>query len=183
MSAVEDLAPEIVALLGAFSHVTHEDDYLEDGTPLWRVVIDEKTVARFDGEDDHENEQAAMALRGRAEAHVAFLSSRAKSIQSIRDFADFLEANPEAPLPQGGYFIQHYPDAAEFDAAAVAMGDAKVEPSGNGFEVATRRFGPVTYKIQTDGRKDQRERLLAAREARVAAAETALGLADEGGAS
>lgn len=98
---------------------------------------------------------------------------RAAFITGLRELADFLDENPEAPLPLGS-LSRHFEDADEFGAAAAAIG-APIGPSyaGSDFDHCQRRFGPVVYGVQTNGRREQQIRL---REQAIAAREAELGL-------
>jgi hypothetical protein len=173
-TAAPELDAEVIARLGPESYVTHEDDYLDDEA-VWTVVVDGHIVKHFP--DDGLGEDAAVEFRCRVQEYVKRLSSREAAIQGIRDCADFLDAHPDVPIPAGGYFVRHYDNADDFDVAAMTLG-VESQPSSNGFETAARRFGPVEFRIQTNGREDQREALLAERERRVAEREAVLGIAE-----
>lgn len=95
---------------------------------------------------------------------------RATFVHGLRDLADFLDLNPAAPLPSGP-FVKHFNDADDFDAAVPTIGE-KVTTTGGGYEHCDRRFGPLTYGVQTNGRAEQR---LRRREVAIAAREAELG--------
>ncbi len=91
--------------------------------------------------------------------------------EGLRDLADFLDANPAAPLPLGVTASRHM-DAGEFDAATEALG-LDIVDKDSAFWRAMVTFGPVTYWLQTDGlgarrrELDEREKALDEREAAV----------------
>jgi hypothetical protein len=86
----------------------------------------------------------------------------------LRALANFIEDTPGAPMPLGA-MKRHYGDADEYDRVVAIIG-AKPNPSrsGSGYEHAERKFGPIVYGVQTDGRAmqqiKQRERAIAERE-------------------
>lgn len=92
----------------------------------------------------------------------------------LRALANFIEETPDAPLRPGPLRC-HYDDADEFDRRAAVLGGA-VKPSSPGFETCERKFGPITYGVQTDGRKAQQ---IKRREEAIAKRERELGLSTE----
>lgn len=164
------LTPEIVAAITPTSTVYCDDACDHDGNPEWHILLDGRLVGRF-GDDD---EDAATQLLGAIEEHIARLGTRAAFIAGLRDLADFLDATPGASLPNPS-FGRHFEDADDFDAAAEAMGAEATRHGHAGYEHATRRFGPIAYDVQTNGRAAQqirrREAAIAAREAELAARE------------
>ena len=78
-------------------------------------------------------------------------TARAAIISGFRALADYLESNPEVPVPT--YPVIHtFPAAgdwlqmcAEIDATAARLG-VNAHFSGGGHYVATRLFGPVEYR-------------------------------------
>jgi hypothetical protein len=84
---------------------------------------------------------------------VAYASStqRQALISGLRELADFLERNPEVPVPSyptvytfpsnGGWAGMR----AEIDAIAARLG-AIAHETGTGHYVAARFFGPVEYR-------------------------------------
>lgn len=77
---------------------------------------------------------------------------RARTITGLRTLADFLEANPEIPVSDGGgeyTFISHRVDdaaeRAEIDTIATALGEAAGKTSAGEYSV-TKTFGAITYR-------------------------------------
>jgi hypothetical protein len=102
-------------------------------------------------------------------------TTHAERVQSVRDLADWLEMRPE--MHAQGYLRRHVVDGDEFDRLAAVMGAEPYEVAHHA--VAEIKFGDIVYGIQTAGGT---ERALRAREARIAAREAELGLANASGA-
>lgn len=92
-------------------------------------------------------------------------------IDGLRALADFLEATPDAPTANSTIGL-HINDAGEYDAAAAAL-DGNVWQNGD-YEHCDRKFGPITYGFQTNGRAAWE---IKQRESRVAERERELGIA------
>lgn len=99
---------------------------------------------------------------------------RQEFICALHALANFLWMHPDAPLPLGD-MVRHYRDADDFDRGAAVIGGT-VEPSSSGYEACTRRFGPIRYGVQTDGRRAQQVKR---REEAIAQRERELGLGTE----
>ena len=75
---------------------------------------------------------------------------RAAYVAGLRELADFIEANPELPLP-GITTASVHPDGddaqarAEVDRIAEILSAAPEFRTGGEHYVASRRFGPVEY--------------------------------------
>jgi hypothetical protein len=101
-----------------------------------------------------------MATRFSAEhrkgvIHMTYanLEERSSLIAGLRDLADFLKGNPEAPVPRWADVLvfpltgTDIEMKAEIDTIAALVGaDIKDETTDNGHYTATREFGPVRYK-------------------------------------
>ena len=90
-------------------------------------------------------------------------TTRAAIISGFRALADYLESNPEVPVP--AYPVVHTfpPDGdwpqmrAEIDATAAQLG-VNAHLTGGGHYVAARFFGPVEYQAVAIPRKNDNER-------------------------
>lgn len=72
---------------------------------------------------------------------------RQEFIQGLRDLADFLEARPTVPTPNG--YLNQYVFPSAFRESARALGAFDKTPSDD-FYGAERRFGPITLRLFTD---------------------------------
>jgi hypothetical protein len=99
------------------------------------------------------------------------VDARTACAEGLRALADFIARTPGAPLPVT-HLTRHFRDADEFDKAAAAIGEPVVV--NGGYESCERRFGPLTYGVQTDEQ--------ARRQQRIAAREAELGLTPADGA-
>lgn len=106
-------------------------------------------------------------VQGRQDARRAF-------ILGLVALADFLAAHPDAPLPYPD-LTRHVSDADEFDRLAKVIGGV-TRPISPGYEHSMRKFGPIRYGVQTDGRKAQQVKR---REEAIAKRERELGLSTE----
>jgi hypothetical protein len=77
---------------------------------------------------------------------------RSRFIVGLRDFAEFLESNPNVPAPSGGTTVYVFPPdrsteerRAEIDAIASRV---SVQPRefASGHYIASRYFGPIEYR-------------------------------------
>ncbi len=100
------------------------------------------------------------------------VTAREAFVAGLLDLAAYLASTPGAPLPHG-HLTRHVSDADDFDKAAalIAAPVTVHEP----YEHCERRFGPLTYGVQTDQQ--------ARRQQRIAAREVELGLTPADGAS
>lgn len=71
--------------------------------------------------------------------------SRTKTIDGLRELADYLEARPDVPLPYLGT-LDAFADPAELSAIARAMGGFHKQHDGN-FLSLVRRFGPIALAV------------------------------------
>ncbi len=90
------------------------------------------------------------------------VTAREAFVAGLLDLAAYLASTPGAPLPHG-YLTRHVSDADDFDRAAALIA-APVTVSDSGYEHCERRFGPLTYGVQTD-QQARRQQRIAAREA------------------
>jgi len=80
-------------------------------------------------------------------------AERAGFIASLRQLADFLAANPAAPVPTYGTFIQLHADdyedggKAQVDRIARLLGAAITDRTPDGHYTATRSFGCIEYAV------------------------------------
>lgn len=78
-------------------------------------------------------------------------TERTELIRGFRTLADYLESNPEVPVPSYSAVYAFPPDGnlaamrAEIDSIAAQLGVIARETSG-GHYVAVRCFGPVEYR-------------------------------------
>ena len=85
--------------------------------------------------------------------HYANDEQRVRLIAGLRDFADFLEQNPDVPAPRRADLLVFPPEAsdaemfAEIDTIAELIGStASDADSPSGHYSAVRNFGPVQYR-------------------------------------
>ncbi len=149
----DPLTPQILAAITPTSTVTHEDDWSDEHEDdVWHVILDGRTVATFHEGFDGEMEDAAMQMRGRIEAHIAKLASRAALVQGIRGLADLLEAHPEIPNPHVWAIVwPHSGGNTAFRAACEALiplGATVGDHRHNSTDVELMlAFGPVKLEI------------------------------------
>ena len=85
-------------------------------------------------------------------------AERGAFISGLRELADYLESNPEVPVPSYSPVYTFPPDGewaemrAEIDATAARLG-VIARLAGGGHYVATRSFGPVGYSAVAIPRK------------------------------
>lgn len=73
---------------------------------------------------------------------------RTQAIQALRDAADFLEANPDAPLPSVREFnVYTYSQRAFLDAARRLGAPADTVDHRNGYVTAQRRHGNAVFVV------------------------------------
>lgn len=101
--------------------------------------------------------------------------ARREFVRGLLFLAGFLAANDDAPLPPAN-LVRHYSDADDFDRAVAAIGGEPARFIHGGYETCERKFGPITYGVQTDGRKAQQVKR---REEAIAQRERELGLSTE----
>jgi hypothetical protein len=79
-------------------------------------------------------------------------AERAALIEGLRALADYLESNPEVPVPSYTDMYAFPPDGdcaemrAEIDAIAELFGSQARETAGRQHYTATQSFGPVEYR-------------------------------------
>lgn len=83
----------------------------------------------------------------------ASLEERNSLIAGLRDLSDFLEGNPEVPVPRWADVLVFPPERtdqemkAEIDRIAALIGAGVNDHSGDdGHYAASRKFGPVQYE-------------------------------------
>lgn len=89
-------------------------------------------------------------------------TERTALINGLRRMADYLESNPEVPVPAYTDMLTFPPNGewaemrAEIDAIAVRLG-VTARKSYGGHYVASRFFGPVEYRAVAIPRTDSEE--------------------------
>lgn len=76
---------------------------------------------------------------------------RQQVVQGLREFADFLEAHPDAPFSRN-WLIEYVPTREDLIKAARIMGSFDKKPDTDYFGV-NRNFGPITYRVYTERTK------------------------------
>ena len=72
---------------------------------------------------------------------------RAAFVRGLREFADFIEATLEAPLPYGAMFNVFADDKAHFAELARAIGGRLDKVHTPTYVAVARRFGPISYEV------------------------------------